>query len=65
MGTGLICSKGQEPLRLRVGDVVHIPGGETHWHGGTSSTVMAHTAISLGSKLLRFNFLRELASGTH
>lgn len=34
-----------------VGDVVHIPAGETHWHGATSNTVMAHTAISLGSKL--------------
>lgn len=30
---------------------MHIPGGETHWHGGGSSTVMAHTAISLGSQL--------------
>lgn len=50
MGTGLICSKGQEPQRLRVGDVVHIPAGETHWHGGGSETVMAHMAISLGSE---------------
>ena len=50
MGSGVICSKGQEPRRLQVGDVVHIPGGETHFHGGTSNTVMAHTAISLGSK---------------
>ena len=33
-----------------MGDVVHIPGGETHWHGGTSTTMMAHQAISLGSK---------------
>ncbi len=49
MGTGLICSKGEEPKRLRVGDIVHIPGGETHWHGATDSTVMAHTAVSLGS----------------
>ena len=52
MGYGLICSKGQEPKRLQVGDVVHVPGGETHWHGGTSDTCMAHTAISLGSELL-------------
>ena len=50
MGTGLICSKGDEPKRLQVGDMVHIPAGETHWHGATNSTVMAHTAISLGSK---------------
>jgi mannose-6-phosphate isomerase-like protein (cupin superfamily) len=50
LGYGLICSKGQEPRRLQVGDVVHIPAGETHWHGGTNTTCMAHTAISLGSK---------------
>ena len=49
-GYGLICSKGQEPRRLQVGDIVHIPAGETHWHGATASTIMAHTAISLGSE---------------
>lgn len=50
MGTGLICSKGQAPRKLQVGDVVHIPGGEMHWHGGTSTTMMAHQAISIGSE---------------
>ena len=56
MGSGLICSKGQPPQRLQVGDIVHIPAGETHWHGGTKETIMAHLAISLGSefRLLRF-----------
>lgn len=53
LGYGLICSKGQEPRRLQVGDVVHIPAGETHWHGGSSTTCMAHTAISLGSKYIQ------------
>ncbi|KXS98119.1 hypothetical protein AC578_9388, partial [Pseudocercospora eumusae] len=48
MGTGLICSKGQKARRLEVGDVVHVPGGEMHWHGGSCSTVMGHLAISLG-----------------
>jgi quercetin dioxygenase-like cupin family protein len=52
IGTGFVCSKGEAPRKLLVGDVVHIPAGETHWHGATSSTIMAHTAISLGSKLL-------------
>ena len=49
MGYGLVCSEGQAPQRLRVGDMVHVPAGEKHWHGGTNSTCMAHTAISLGS----------------
>jgi gentisate 1,2-dioxygenase len=49
LGTGLICSQGEEPQKLQVGDMVHIPASEVHWHGATSKTIMAHTAISLGS----------------
>lgn len=52
MGTGLICSKGEAPRVLQVGDVVHIPAGETHWHGAGAGTVMAHMAVSLGSELI-------------
>ncbi|GAB7363840.1 hypothetical protein MBLNU230_g4405t1 [Neophaeotheca triangularis] len=48
MGYGLVCSKGGEPRKLEVGDIVHVSAGETHWHGGTKDTLMAHTAISLG-----------------
>jgi quercetin dioxygenase-like cupin family protein len=48
MGMGLVCSRGQSPQVLCVGDVVHVPAGEMHWHGASRDTVMAHTAISLG-----------------
>lgn len=48
LGMGLVCSRGQQPQVLRVGDVVHVPAGEMHWHGASRDTVMAHTAISLG-----------------
>ncbi|KAK4498689.1 hypothetical protein PRZ48_009199 [Zasmidium cellare] len=48
IGSGLICSKGEEPRKLMVGDVVHIPAGETHWHGAGEGTLMAHMAVSLG-----------------
>jgi quercetin dioxygenase-like cupin family protein len=50
MGMGFVCSKGEAPKKLMVGDVVHIAARETHWHGATRETVMAHMAISLGSK---------------
>ena len=50
MGTGFVCSKGETPRKLMVGDVVHVPAGEMHWHGATENTIMAHTAISLGSE---------------
>lgn len=33
-----------------VGDVVHIPAGETHLHGAGKDTVMGHMAISLGGE---------------
>jgi quercetin dioxygenase-like cupin family protein len=41
---------------LQVGDVVHIPGGEKHWHGAAENTFMIHTAISLGGQLSRWRF---------
>lgn len=40
--------------------MVHIPAGETHWHGAGRETVMAHTAISLGSEFFLFPFLSFL-----
>ena len=49
LGTGFVQSQGQQPCVLRVGDVVHVPAGERHWHGAGKETVMAHTAISLGT----------------
>lgn len=53
LGTGFICSEGEEPQKLQVGDMVHVPAGEVHWHGATNTTIMAHTAISLGSTTTR------------
>lgn len=48
---------------LRVGDMVHVPAGEMHWHGASRETVMAHTAISLGSELLSISFGFVLGMG--
>lgn len=47
-GTGLICTEGESPRRLRPGDVVWVPPGERHWHGATAHTVLTHMAVSLG-----------------
>jgi quercetin dioxygenase-like cupin family protein len=33
---------------IRAGDVVWVPPGERHWHGGTVDTVLTHLAISIG-----------------
>jgi len=47
-GRGWICSAGERPQAIRAGDVVWVPPGERHWHGGTDLTVMTHLAVSLG-----------------
>jgi len=47
-GQGWVCSAGGSPQRLLPGDTVWVPPGERHWHGATDTTLMTHTAISLG-----------------
>ncbi|MEV5501283.1 hypothetical protein AB0M50_38400 [Nonomuraea fuscirosea] len=34
--------------RLLPGDTVWVPPGERHWHGASETTLMTHTAISIG-----------------
>ena len=47
-GCGLIQAEGQSARKLQVGDVVHIPCGEKHWHGAAKDTIMTHMAVALG-----------------
>lgn len=47
-GEGLICTDGEKPRKLKIGDIVWVPAGERHWHGASSSSVMTHIAYSLG-----------------
>lgn len=47
-GLGWICPGGGTPEEIRAGDVVWVPAGERHWHGGTATTVMTHLAVSIG-----------------
>ncbi|MEX2658126.1 MAG: cupin domain-containing protein [Acidimicrobiales bacterium] len=47
-GTGLICTAGETPRVLRTGDIVWVPAGERHWHGGSMTCCMLHTAVSFG-----------------
>ena len=48
-GRGLICAQGGLPQLLEIGDVVWVPPGERHWHGGGPETLMLHLAVSLGT----------------
>lgn len=47
-GIGRICTAGESPRIIRTGDVVWVPPGEVHWHGGGPDSFMNHLAISLG-----------------
>ena len=44
-GKGIVADRTQEYV-VEPGDVVHIPEGEEHWHGGSETTGMAHIAIN-------------------
>jgi quercetin dioxygenase-like cupin family protein len=48
-GSGLVCTQGEQPRSLRIGDSVWIPPGEIHWHGAGARTWMSHLAASLGT----------------
>ncbi len=47
-GAGWVQVRDGEGAPLSVGDTVHIPAGEVHWHGGTADTFVSHLAISVG-----------------
>lgn len=48
-GRGFVCSEGGPAVEVRAGDTVWVPAGERHWHGGSPESLLAHTAISLGT----------------
>ena len=47
-GRGRVRSRGGPGHTLTPGDIVHIPPGEWHWHGGGPDSPMAHVAVSMG-----------------
>jgi quercetin dioxygenase-like cupin family protein len=44
-GVGRVQTKGGPLREIRPGDVVWIPAGEKHWHGGSPTTGMTHLAM--------------------
>lgn len=43
-GRGIVATREQEH-EIATGDIVHVPTGEVHWHGGTAHSGMAHLSI--------------------
>jgi quercetin dioxygenase-like cupin family protein len=44
-GRGIVATEAGE-VEVEPGDIVIIPAGEKHWHGGTDETAMAHISIT-------------------
>jgi len=44
-GKGIIATETEKEM-IGVGDVVHIPEGEKHWHGATPESAFSHIALT-------------------
>ena len=44
-GRGIVATEEQE-YEVGPGDIVIVPAGEKHWHGGTETSPMAHISIT-------------------
>lgn len=44
-GTGIVATE-KEKQTVRVGDTIHIPAGEKHWHGATGDSDFSHITIT-------------------
>lgn len=47
-GEGRVASETGEKVKVKIGDIIHTPAGERHWHGAGPDTAMAHLAIATG-----------------
>ncbi len=49
-GKGIVATEGEE-RKVTLGDVIHIPAREKHWHGATVDSAFSHLALTTtGSK---------------
>jgi 4-carboxymuconolactone decarboxylase len=55
-GKGIIATKARQEV-ISVGDVVHIPAEEKHWHGVTPDSSFSHIALYTWTK---FSKVRSL-----
>ncbi|CAN5586445.1 cupin domain-containing protein [soil metagenome] len=43
-GEGIVAT-GDEEFQVAVGDVIHVPAGERHWHGAKPGSTFSHISI--------------------
>lgn len=50
-GTGICATESEQVVVVTVGDVIHFPAGEKHWHGATKDSSFAHIYVTgIGNK---------------
>lgn len=48
-GRGRVGTRDGQVTEVSVGDLVHAPPGEEHWHGAAEGAGVTHLAVSLGT----------------
>ena len=49
-GKGIVATESEE-IVVGMGDIIHIPAGEKHWHGATKDSEFSHIyVVAIGSK---------------
>lgn len=48
-GRGRVGTRDGDVVEVGVGDLVHAPPGEEHWHGAAAGASVTHLAVSLGA----------------
>lgn len=48
-GRGRVGTRDGTVTEVGVGDLVHAPPGEEHWHGAATDAAVSHLAVSLGT----------------
>ncbi len=43
-GVGIVATENEE-CEVTVGDIIHVPAGEKHWHGARKESYMSHITI--------------------
>lgn len=47
-GRGVVANRDGDFKVLQGSDIVWVPAGEQHWHGGSATTMLIHNAVSHG-----------------
>jgi quercetin dioxygenase-like cupin family protein len=64
-GVGRIQTEGSPVREIRAGDVVWIPPGEKHWHGGAPTTGMVHIAMQESLDGSHVNWMEQVSDAQY